>query len=80
MNPRAGLLFIDFDAGDLMYLTCTAEIIWDDADLRAFAGAERLVRLTLDEGRLVEKSMPIRWQFREYSPTLKLTGSWPATR
>jgi ferredoxin-NADP reductase/predicted pyridoxine 5'-phosphate oxidase superfamily flavin-nucleotide-binding protein len=75
-NPRAGLLFIDFDSGDLLYLTCSAEIIWDGEEKRAFNGAERLVRFTLDEGALIEGAMPIRWRFIDYSPSLDQTGSW----
>ena len=76
LNPRAGLLFIDFEEGDLLYLTCSAEIIWDSEECRAFSGAERLVRFTLDEGVLVESAMPIRWDFVDYSPSLDHTGSW----
>ncbi len=76
LNPRAGLLFIDFEKGDLLYLTCRAEIIWDSEECRAFAGAERLVRFSLDEGILVEGAMPIRWNFLDYSPSLDQTGSW----
>lgn len=76
LNPRAGLLFIDFEKGDLLYLTCSAEIIWDSEECRAFAGAERLVRFNLDEGILVEGAMPIRWSFLDYSPSLDQTGSW----
>jgi ferredoxin-NADP reductase/predicted pyridoxine 5'-phosphate oxidase superfamily flavin-nucleotide-binding protein len=76
LNPRAGLLFIDFDEGDLLYLTCTAEIIWDSEERRAFDGAERLVTFTLDEGILVETGMPIRWDFEDYSPSLEKTGTW----
>lgn len=74
--PRAGLLFVDFDDGDLLYLTCTAEIIWDSEETRAFVGAERFIRLTLDEGILIEEAVPIRWEFRDYSPSLGFTGSW----
>ena len=76
MNPLAGLLFIDFESGDLLYLTCKAEVIWDSEELHAFDGAERLVRFTVDEGMLVENAMPIRWNFLEYSPSLEKTGSW----
>lgn len=76
LNPLAGLLFIDFETGDLLYLTCSAEIIWDSEECRAFAGAERLVKFQLDEGILVEGAMPIRWDFPEYSPSLDQTGSW----
>lgn len=76
INPKAGLLFIDFDSGDLLYLTGKAEIIWDSEETRAFVGAERFVRLTLDEGRLIESAVPLRWIFRDYSPSLSFTGSW----
>ena len=76
VNPRAGLLFIDFDTGDLLYVTCSAEIIGDSEERRAFTGAERLVRFTVDEGCIVENAMPIRWAFLDYSPSLDQTGSW----
>ena len=76
LNPRAGLLFIDFKDGDLLYLTCKAEVIWDSEEKRAFVGAERLVRLKVDDGLLVENAVPIRWNFRDYSPSLSYTGSW----
>ena len=75
-NPRAGLLFVDFENGDLLYLTCAAEIIWDGEERNAFNGAERLVKFTLDQGLLVENAMPVRWNFLEYSPSLDMTGSW----
>ena len=76
MNPLAGLLFIDFDSGDLLYLTGSARIIWDSDERSAYLGAERLVSFTLDEGIFVEDAMPIRWNFLEYSPSLDTTGSW----
>ena len=76
INGRAGLLFIDFDTGDLLYLTCGAEVIWDSEESRAFTGAESLVRLTIDEGRLVENAAPLRWTYGQESPVLQETGSW----
>jgi predicted pyridoxine 5'-phosphate oxidase superfamily flavin-nucleotide-binding protein len=39
VNPGAGLLFIDFDSGDLLYLAVKAEIVWDGPELRAFEAA-----------------------------------------
>ena len=76
LNPLAGLLFIDFDAGDLLYLTCSAEIIKDSEEKRAFEGAERLVRFELDEGMLIEQAVPFKWSNVGYSPSLDRTGSW----
>ena len=76
-NPRAGLLFPDFKNGDLLYLTCKAEIIWDSPEARDFQGAERLVRFQIEEMRLIEDAMPLRWQFLEVSPSFAVLGSWP---
>jgi ferredoxin-NADP reductase/predicted pyridoxine 5'-phosphate oxidase superfamily flavin-nucleotide-binding protein len=76
LNPRTGLLFIDFDNRDLLYLTGSAEILWDSEEGRAFTGAERLVRFRLDEAIRVHRAVPIKWVFRDYSPSLHQGGSW----
>ena len=76
VNPRAGLLFIDFDTGDLLYLAVTADIIWDGPEVDSFAGAQRLMRLKVQSMRLVEDSLPLRWGEAELSPVLEATGTW----
>lgn len=76
VNPRAGLLFADFDNGDLLYLAVTAEIIWDGPEVEAFTGAQRLLRFKVQSMRLVENSLPLRWGEAELSPVLKTTGAW----
>ncbi|TXL73483.1 flavin-nucleotide-binding protein [Vineibacter terrae] len=78
INPRAGLLFVDFDDGDLVYLTGTTEIVWEGEEVRRFTGAQRLLRFRLTEGRRVAGALPLRWTFGDYSPVLARTGSWPA--
>lgn len=76
VNPRAGLLFVDFDTGDLLYLAVTADIVWDGPEVDAFAGAQRLMRFKVQSMRLVESSLPLRWGEAELSPVLEATGSW----
>lgn len=61
VNPRAGLLFIDFETGSLLYLAVDAKILWDGAEVTMFDNAERLLRFRVREMRLVERSLPIRW-------------------
>ena len=61
LDPRAGLLFVDFEHGDLLYLTGTAEVIWESEEIPAFSGAERLIRFHLSKGHRVEGSLPLRW-------------------
>ncbi len=77
VNPRAGLLFIDFAAGNLLYLTGRAEVVWDsDSEISRYAGAERLLKFHLNLGMYVEGSLPLSWSAPEQSPFLDGTGSW----
>jgi uncharacterized protein len=80
LNPKAGFLFPDFATGDVVYMTGTAEIIWEGDQVSAFAGAERLIRFKAEEVIRVEGTLPFRFDFKEFSPTLDSTGSWVQTR
>ena len=80
VNRRAGLLFIDFENGDLLYLAGHAEIVWEGAELRAFEGAQSLLRLKVQEMRRVEASLPLRWGEAELSPVLVNTGAWTSAK
>jgi predicted pyridoxine 5'-phosphate oxidase superfamily flavin-nucleotide-binding protein len=76
VNPRAGLLFVDYARGDVLQLTGTAEVIWDGPEVAAFAGAQRLLRVTVDEGRWHAGALPLRWSAPEQAPQLAATGTW----
>ena len=76
LDPRAGLLFLDFERRDVLFLTGSAEVVWEGEALRAFAGAERLIRFRPAEMIRVEGGLPLRFAFGEYSPFLEATGSW----
>ncbi|MDP3796772.1 MAG: pyridoxamine 5'-phosphate oxidase family protein [Polaromonas sp.] len=76
VNPRAGLLFIDFDSGDRLYLAVTADIIWDGPEVEAFEGAQRLLRFKVQSMKRVEASLPLRWGRAELSPVLETIGAW----
>lgn len=71
VNPRAGLLFIDFETGDLLYLAVDAEIIWEGEPLNAFEGAQRLLSFRVGAVRHVEASLPLRWSPAQLSPFLE---------
>lgn len=77
-DPRAGLLVIDFDSGDLLYLAVDAEIIWEGAEVYSFDGAERLIRWHVREVRRTPRALPMRWSGVQYAPQLAKTGSWKA--
>lgn len=76
INPRAGLLFIDFAAGDLLQLTGTAKIVWDGPEVAAFAGAQRLWRLAPTAGQWLRGAFPLRMDGGEASPFVAATGTW----
>lgn len=60
-NPKAGLLFIDFDQGHLLTLTGTVELIWNSPDIEKFAGAERLWAFSLNHGYWLKNTLPLRF-------------------
>lgn len=61
LNPRAGLLFIDFAHGHLLQLAGDAEIVDDDVSLAEHPGALRLLRVHVRAVRRTEHALPLRW-------------------
>ena len=61
VDPRAGLLFVDFETGGLLQLTGRVEIDWDSAEVGRTPGAERLLRFTLEEVNWLVGALPLRW-------------------
>lgn len=62
MDPRAGLLFVDFERGNLLQLTGHTRIAWDSPDLDGFPGARRLVHFEIDAVVWLEAALPIRFE------------------
>ncbi|MBB4613007.1 2Fe-2S iron-sulfur cluster-binding protein [Novosphingobium taihuense] len=80
LNGQAGLVFIDFESGDMLQMSGKAEVILDSPEIATFAGAERL--WTFVPHRIVRRSgaLALRWSFREngWSPNALATGQWQA--
>ncbi|WP_277184591.1 pyridoxamine 5'-phosphate oxidase family protein [Caballeronia sp. BR00000012568055] len=78
VNGRAGLLFPDFETGDMLQLTGVAEVLTDSPETPAFQGAERLWRFKARRIVLRENTLPLRWTFRRegWSPNSLMTGDW----
>ena len=66
-NSKAGLLFIDFETGDILMLTGQAKIIWDASDIQQFDGAQRLLEFHLLKGRMIKNALPVKWGKAEFS-------------
>lgn len=82
VNGKAGLLFVDFETGDLLQLSGDAEVILDSPEIDELAGAERLWKFRAR--RVVRRpgALPLRWTFRQdgWSPFALRTGDWPQHR
>lgn len=74
-EPRAGLLFIDFAAGELLLLQGRAEIDWVP-NKASPEGAERLWRVKVERGWRRRGAFPFAWTFGDYAPTTLRTGTW----
>ncbi|OEZ27749.1 pyridoxamine 5'-phosphate oxidase family protein [Variovorax boronicumulans] len=77
-HPRAGLLFVDFDTGELLHLSATAEIVTEGPEVAAFEGAERLMRFHVTRALRRPAALPLHWGEAALSPHLAGTGRWAA--
>lgn len=78
VNPRAGLLFIDFETGDILQLAGMAAIIAHSPEIAAFEGAERFWTFRPNRVVLRRGASALRWTMRAnaFSAKSLRTGSW----
>jgi len=75
INPKGGLIFIDFTTGELLMLTGTVELLWDiDESMQAFKGAKRAWMFTLHHGIKLKDALPFRATLDEFSTNRLLTN------
>jgi uncharacterized protein len=75
-EPRAALLFLDFERGDLLQLQGLAEVDWSGQAARGLEGAERSWRFRFVRGWRRRAASPLRWRFLDWSPVTLRTGTW----
>lgn len=78
VNPRAGLVFVDFATGDLLQITGVPEVVLDGPEIAAFQGAERFWRLTPTRIVYRPAGLPLHWMDEPdgASPNSLMTGDW----
>ncbi len=76
LNPRAGLLFVDFETGDLLHLYGRTELILDGPEVDAFLGAERFWMFHVERVVRRPAALSLRWRFDGVSPNSLMTGTW----
>jgi ferredoxin-NADP reductase/predicted pyridoxine 5'-phosphate oxidase superfamily flavin-nucleotide-binding protein len=61
LDPRVGIVFVDFERGDLLQISGRARIDWDSPEVGRIPGARRLVGIEIDEIVEIPGALPLRW-------------------
>ncbi|HEX7746203.1 MAG TPA: pyridoxamine 5'-phosphate oxidase family protein [Micromonosporaceae bacterium] len=67
LDPRCGLLFLDWERGDTLQLTGRARVDWDPDRAAALPGAQRLIDFDVERVVQIPGGSPLRWSFGKYS-------------
>jgi predicted pyridoxine 5'-phosphate oxidase superfamily flavin-nucleotide-binding protein len=70
VNPRSGVLVVDFASGDLLFVAVTVEILWSGAEVDAVPGAKRLLVMRVAGVIRLAGALGLRWGEAEVSPFL----------
>lgn len=70
IDPRAGLLVVDFATGDLLFVAVTVEILWSGAEVDTVPGAKRLLVMKVVGVVRLEAASGMQWEEGERSPFL----------
>lgn len=65
VDPRAGLLFLDFQRGHAVHLTVRAEVVWRGDETQIWGEGDRMLRLTLVRGCIIYNASPYIWRMNE---------------
>lgn len=81
LNGKAGLLFADYETGDVLQMTGEAQVVLDSPEIAAFQGAERLWTFKPRRVVLRRGALALRWSARKdgASPASLMTGDWQQT-
>ena len=75
-EPRASLLFVDFENGDVLQLQGLVTIDWDDSGAKEHQGAERVWHFAVRRGWYRAHAAALRGALVDYAPTTLRTGTW----
>jgi uncharacterized protein len=82
VNSKAGLVFPNFENGNMLQLTGDAQLILESEEINAFQGAERLWTFRPRKIVLRRGALPLRFDTPDnfYSPNTLMTGDWDQAR
>ena len=78
LDSRVSLLIPDFITGEVLLLKGHARVDWNPQRAALVEGAERIVDVVPEQVLHVAHVLPAQGRLIERSPSLALTGDWPA--
>lgn len=61
LDPRVGLLFVDFATGSMLQLTGKATMVWDGPEVETHPDARRLIVIDIERVVELPAALPLRW-------------------
>lgn len=77
LEPRCGLLFLDWENGHTLHLTGRARVDWDPDRAAAVPGARWLIDFDVERAVQIAGGLPQRWSFGKYS---RFNSAWTPHR
>lgn len=77
LDPRVGLLFLDWSSGTLLHLSGRAVLDWDQRSAATMPGAQRVVGMSIDAVQQRERAVSMRWTppvLSRFNPTALATA------
>ena len=68
LDPKIGLVFPDYETGDVLYITSTTEILTGTDASALLPGSNLAVKITIEECRYVKTGLPFRGTKKTPSP------------
>jgi hypothetical protein len=71
LDPRAGLLFLDWEQGRSLQVTGRASVDWAPERAARAPGAQRIVDFEVERVVQIDGAVPLRWtppQYSEFNP------------
>jgi predicted pyridoxine 5'-phosphate oxidase superfamily flavin-nucleotide-binding protein len=78
-EPRAGLLFVDFERGDLLQLQGRVEVDWARDAAADLPGAERSWRFHVTRAWRRRAALALDWTFLDFAPTTARIAGLPTS-
>ncbi len=80
INPKAGLVFPDFDTGDILYVTGITEIVLDKDAAAILPRSNLIVKVDVATARFVQQGLAFHGEIGERSPYNPLVRFLPSER